>query len=209
MNTFIAKSVKTAIFGGSFDPPHLGHLNLAQALCDAHYADQVLFIPSYKQPLKTGVSQITPFEHRVAMLKYLLGQDSRFQISTIEQERDGLSYTFETLTELQNKEPQRELIFVMGTDCLTTLHKWFRINELIQKWNLLIYPRPDAKPDWENLRRHFSQDLVNKLKQSMVNLPMLNISSTTLRNKIKLHEPITETTKEVIEYIKEKQLYIS
>lgn len=203
------KSIRTAIFGGSFDPPHLGHLNLAQSLCEANYADHVLFIPSYKQPLKTGVTSITPFEHRVAMLKHLLGNDPRFQISTIERERNGLSYTYDTLTALQQNYPQSELFFVMGTDCLQTLHKWFKVNELLQKWQFLVYPRPDAPPNWEELSHHLPCDLVDKLKQSIVELPMLNISSTNLRHKIKSSEPIEETTKEVVEYIKENQLYIS
>lgn len=198
---------KIAIFGGSFDPPHLGHLRLAQALCNQNLVEQVLFVPAYCQPLKQGLES-SSFSHRCAMLELLLKGDSRFSISTIESERQGPSYTYDTLKSLTLRMPQTHLFFLMGTDCLETLFKWYRAKELVTEYQFIIYPRPNYQPNFSLLTVQFGKDLANKLLKAVVDLPTLDLSSTALRNKIRMGQTISsETSLSVAEYITQHQLY--
>ncbi|MGC4004614.1 MAG: nicotinate (nicotinamide) nucleotide adenylyltransferase [Pirellulales bacterium] len=115
--------MRLGVFGGSFDPVHLGHLILAESCREQAALDRVLFIPTHIQPHKQGHTP-APDLARLEMLKLAIGGNSAFELSTREVDRGGVSYTVETLTHLKAERPEAELFFMMGADSLADFPKW-------------------------------------------------------------------------------------
>ncbi|MCQ2396811.1 MAG: nicotinate-nicotinamide nucleotide adenylyltransferase [Lentisphaeria bacterium] len=224
-----------AVFGGSFDPVHLGHICLARQILERDLADEILFVPTKRSPFKPS-SQLDSGAIRMEMLnlavkdavaeketykiknqfgtevvkKYLFG------ISDMELQRDGnFSYTFDTLTTLKHIYPDVEIKFLMGTDCLNDLDNWHQAGALIQQFNFIIYPRPGVKElsDAEIVRkfRTFGSKLLRSRlvpKDANDTLPLWDISSTTLRERIAAGEDTSELlSPSVWKFIKDKKLY--
>lgn len=118
--------MRIGIFGGTFDPPHLGHLSAASDACDALKLDRLVFIPAAQQPLKTG-TDMAPAADRLAMVRLLAEGDPRMSVDPIEIDRGGLSFTVDTLRELRERwhdDPALALFLLIGADVATTLPKW-------------------------------------------------------------------------------------
>lgn len=114
---------RLGIFGGTFDPPHTGHLLLALDALDHLALDQLVLVPAARQPLKAGVAMTAP-EHRLAMTERLAAADSRLRVDGSEVARGGLSYTVDTVRALRAAHPDAELILLMGADTAATLPQW-------------------------------------------------------------------------------------
>ncbi|MGH7619696.1 MAG: nicotinate-nucleotide adenylyltransferase [Gemmatimonadaceae bacterium] len=114
---------RIGLLGGSFDPPHNGHLLAADDAFDALALDRLVFVPTATQPLKAG-QMVASAEHRLAMVRALAGGDARFDVSAIEIDRGGLSYTVDTLTALSTKWPKAELFWLIGADVVESFAKW-------------------------------------------------------------------------------------
>lgn len=114
---------RVGIFGGTFDPPHVGHLLLALDALDHLGLDRLIFVPAARQPLKQGIA-MTPAEHRLAMTEALAAADIRFSVDGSEVARGGLSYTVDTVRALKAAHPDAELILLMGADTAATLPQW-------------------------------------------------------------------------------------
>lgn len=114
---------RLGLLGGTFDPPHLGHLHLAYSALERLGLDRVVLIPARRQPLKAG-AEITPPRHRVAMTRLLAGNVPRLSVDPIETERDGLSFSIDTVRAYRAAHPSAELTFLMGEDTAATLGHW-------------------------------------------------------------------------------------
>jgi nicotinate-nucleotide adenylyltransferase len=169
------------IFGGTFDPPHLGHLILAaEAQSQLHLA-RVLWVLTPQPPHKPE-RPISPLPHRLEMLKRAIGTAPGFEISTIEIDRPGPHYTLDTLDLLQIKSPSARLVLLIGGDSLRDLPAWNRPNELVTAVNAFgVMRRPGDDIDLQNLERTLP-GLGAKVR--IVEAPQLDISSSSIRQRI-------------------------
>ncbi len=115
---------KVGLFGGTFDPPHKGHLKLSQTVLNTLNLDEIWFIPTFNPPHKKG-AVATP-EQRLTMLNKLLEDDQRLKVSTIEYELKGKSYTYETVKRLCKEYPNTMFYFIIGGDMVEYLPKWYK-----------------------------------------------------------------------------------
>lgn len=132
-----------ALYGGSFNPIHCGHLETAKNLCDILHLDKLLFMPNATPPHKN--TKMLPYADRMLMLEAALTDfsDSRFGISRAEEDDSIAHYTFDTLTRLKQAQPHDRFAFVMGMDSLLTLHTWKRGLEIIDLADIIVLERPD------------------------------------------------------------------
>ena len=115
--------MRLGIFGGTFDPPHVGHLLAASDAFEALALDRLIFVPAAAQPLKVGAVVARP-EERLEMLRLMVGEDARFDVDPIEIHREGLSFTVDTLTAYAERYPDAERYFIAGADVISTFAKW-------------------------------------------------------------------------------------
>jgi nicotinate-nucleotide adenylyltransferase len=196
---------RVGIFGGTFDPIHIGHLAAvddAAALLDL---DRVLFVPNRIPPHKMDRS-VSSTEARVAMVSLAVAGNPLFELSTIELEREGPSYTLDTLRELRTRFPGAELTFLAGCDALNALHTWHEPEALLREFGMLIMERPTDSPvDWAAIETRFPgiRDQVRVLE-----VPLLDISSADIRRRVREGRPIRYyVVPAVAEYIQTHGLY--
>ncbi|HEY4305673.1 MAG TPA: nicotinate-nucleotide adenylyltransferase [Gemmatimonadaceae bacterium] len=189
--------MRIGLLGGSFDPPHTGHLLAASDAFDALSLDRVVLIPTGTQPLKAG-HQVTAAEHRFAMTKQLVGDDARFTVDPIEIERGGLSYTVDTLAALADRWPGAELFWLVGTDVTATFAKWrepARIGELA---TVVVLQRTGEDPNLASLP---ATTRVLKTRR-------IDVSSTEVRQRISEGKSIRGFVPEAVaEFIAAERLY--
>ena len=206
-----AKPVRTrlAIFGGSFNPVHNGHLSLAGHIIREGLADEVLFVPSGIPPHKP-CEGLVPGADRLAMLTEAVKLFPQFSVSDIELLRpDVPSYTISTLDMLRAAYPEKEIYFLMGMDCLAELHTWHRAPELVSQFNFIIYPRPGvAQVKLPELGDLFGGRNANKLTAAVIDAPLLPVAATAIRALCATGKPLAGLVPEgVIRYIEEHKLY--
>ena len=136
--------MRVGVFGGSFDPVHVGHLIVAEAAADVLRLVRVLFVPARVQPLKAGCGNARP-EDRVAMLRSALRENPRFILDTREIERDGPSYTVDTLRELRSRQPEDELFLLLGADAAWDLPRWHEVDSLPALASIVVLSRPGVE----------------------------------------------------------------
>jgi nicotinate-nucleotide adenylyltransferase len=136
---------RLGVLGGSFDPVHNGHITLAQEAKKKFKLDRVIFIPAFQSPHKTDQIPTDAF-HRVRMLELALQDEPGFQISTIELDRKGLSYTIDTIDALKATHDPAELFLILGIDAFKTLDTWKDSSRLIETCHLLVSTRPGHNP---------------------------------------------------------------
>ena len=132
---------KIGILGGTFNPVHRGHIRLAKDACLRFDLDRVLFIPCARPPHKRP-DGLAPAKHRLAMLKAVIGGESRFAVSDIEIRRGGPSYSIDTLTRLKRDDPDARFFFIIGGDSVSELKSWRRIGELQALCTFVAAVRP-------------------------------------------------------------------
>jgi nicotinate-nucleotide adenylyltransferase len=133
--------MRIGVFGGTFDPVHLGHLILAEQCREQGGLDQVRFIPAARPPHKQD-RPLTPFHRRVEMLRLAIAGHPAFVVDELENERAGPSYTVETLGELHRRHPEAQLHLLIGADCLPDLPNWLEPVHIVQLAKLLVAARP-------------------------------------------------------------------
>lgn len=138
--------MRIGLLGGSFDPPHIGHLLAASDAYEALSLDRVLFIPAAVQPLKAA-QRVTPADHRLAMTRLLVGEDLRFAVDAIEIERGGLSYMVDTLATLSARWDDVELFLLVGTDVTGTFARWREPARIGQLATLVVLQRAGDEPE--------------------------------------------------------------
>jgi nicotinate-nucleotide adenylyltransferase len=135
--------VRLGIFGGSFDPPHVGHLLAAVDAFEALSLDKLIFVPAAVQPLKAGMAAAAP-HHRLSMVRLLAGADPRFGVDAVEIERAGLSYTVDTLETFAQRFPSAERFFIVGEDAMTAFAAWKAPQQILRLAHVAILRRPGA-----------------------------------------------------------------
>ncbi len=133
--------MRIGIFGGTFDPPHIGHLLAATDACEALALDRLVFIPAAEQPLKVGMVA-APAHHRVAMVERLIAGDARFAVDALEIDRGGLSYTVDTLRVLRSRWAGDVAPFLLlGRDAVAALPKWREPEEVMSLAQVVVLTR--------------------------------------------------------------------
>jgi nicotinate-nucleotide adenylyltransferase len=133
--------VRLGIFGGSFDPPHVGHLLVVADAYEALRLDRLILVPAAVQPLKAGQVGAAGPAHRLAMVRLLADDDPRFTVDPIEIHREGLSYTVETLAAFAERHPDAERFFLVGTDVLASFGQWREPDRVLQLATLAVMRR--------------------------------------------------------------------
>ena len=207
--------------GGTFNPIHNGHLKCAQELLSTHKLDRIIFIPSAQPPHK-NTSDISPFDHRLAMVKQAISAYRHFEVSDVEAQRDGKSYTVETLAVLHQLYPDDQFYFLIGMDSLNTIHTWHKYPQLFELCHLVVARRPGVKMPASDtmlpvaIRHQFCYDSELNLfchssghQLIFLEQTFLNISSTQIRDNIANNQPVsTLLPAGVAEYIKTHHLYV-
>jgi len=174
-------SEKIGIFGGTFDPPHLGHLILAAEALAQLRLSRVLWVLTPQPPHKPERT-ITDLAHRLAMLRLTLAGSANFELSTAEIDRPGPHYTIETLNLLQAQYPDGKLFLLIGGDSLRDLPTWYRAAEIIAAVHAFgVMRRPADRIELRSLEQIFP-GLSAKVR--FVEAPQLEISSSTIRQRI-------------------------
>ena len=196
-----------AVFGGTFDPPHNGHVKLAGDIISSGAADKVIFVPAFKPPHKPD-SPVSEYGARLDMLKIATSGNDKFAVSDIESKRVGPSYTFDTLREFSRLHPGSEIKLLIGSDSLNLLHTWYRAAELVQNWSLLVYPRKRHPSLREELFLNWGNEVAEKLLGYILPLPFYDFSSTEIRDKVIKGEDVSGLLDpDVYNYIIENGLY--
>lgn len=197
--------MKLGILGGTFDPPHNGHLQLAQEAARALQLARVVFIPAKQPPHKLD-DPVSPLKTRVAMLERALEGHPDFVVSMIEAKRPGPSYTVDTLRELRRElGPDAVIYFIMGEDSLVNLATWNQPQEIVRLAHLVVLQRPGYDLDLDALEHK-----VPGVKASvvLVQAPELDISSSDIRRRVRRGTSIRKLVPAAVEdYIKQHQLY--
>jgi nicotinate-nucleotide adenylyltransferase len=192
--------MRIGILGGSFDPPHVGHLLAAGDAHEQLRLDGLVFVPTFAQPLKGGQGDASPAQ-RLAMVRLLVSGDPRFSVSTIEIDRARLSYTVETLAEFASRYPAAERFFLIGADALATFGQWREPGRILQLAHLAVLDRageeagaavPGADPA-AVVRLHTRR---------------IDVSSSEIRHRVCVGKPIRGlVTDAVAEFIAAAGLY--
>ncbi len=202
--------MRTAFFGGTFDPVHRGHLAIAQAVLDRGLADRVLFVPAPTPPHKTD-QPVTPFEQRFAMLALALEGHKNFGLSDMERHRTGKSYTIDSLEALSADANRGETLLLIGADSLCQLHTWKRPHDLVKSYRLITYPRYGEIPEPARLRPFWNEEEIARMLASVIpDAPHFPVSSTEIREMLKkgdLESASAFVTGRIMEYITDQHLY--
>jgi len=191
--------MKVCLFGGTFDPPHIGHLLIAQTICEAESFDKILFIPVNIPPHKTVN---TTLEDRLNMLDIAVEDNPNFEISDIEIKRGGVSYTIDTIMKVKKEYniESNKLSYLIGSDSLLNFHNWKDPIKILEECQIIVAIRPGFRPS------DIPAWILHKIQ--FANIPRFEISSTNIRTRWVENKTIRYmVTLPVWEYINRKKIY--
>ena len=192
--------MKICLFGGTFDPPHIGHLLIAQTICEAESFDKIIFIPVNIPPHKT-VNTI--LEDRLNMLGIAIDDNPNFEISDIEIKRGGISYTIDTIRTIKKHYniTSNKISYLIGSDSLLNFHNWKDPEEILKECQIIVAIRPGFRPS------DIPAWILHKIQ--FANIPRFEISSTNIRSRWVEGKTIRYlVTLPVWEYINKNKIYI-
>ena len=205
------------ILGGTFNPIHYGHLRIAQETAEVFALSQVKFLPAAKPPLKTEPNVTA--KQRAEMVQLAIAANPLFRLDSRELDRNGPSYTIDTLESLRAEHPQDALCLIIGTDAFAHFDQWHRWQQILDYCHLIVVSRPPVadldlkKPLRTLLQTHQTHD-TTQLSQhthgliAMHTVTALDISSSQIRNLVRSHQnPAYLCPESVISYIQAHQLY--
>jgi nicotinate-nucleotide adenylyltransferase len=200
--------MRIGVFGGTFDPVHLGHLILAEQCREQGRLDEVWFVPAGQPPHKSHYA-ITPFRHRAEMLRLATAGHPAFRVNELENERPGPSYTVETLADLAKAHPGTDWFFLVGSDTLAELHEWHDPAGVVRRAGLLVMARGEgAVMSAEELRASLRLPEGERLSLEVVAAPRVEISSRDLRRRAAEGRSLRYLVTRAVEcYVEEKRLY--
>ncbi len=192
--------VRTGIFGGSFDPVHVGHLSIAKSFLNSRLIDQLLILPAPEPPHKSNKSQVS-FDHRLNMLQLAFSGWENVKVSDLEQKLPRPSYTLQTILHLKENRPGDVFFLCIGQDNLVSFHKWWEYEKILEEVPLLVAERPGTE----------NQDVDSAILERtiMVDHAEIDLSSTELRNSSNFRKIEDKVPGSVASYIRDHDLYIS
>lgn len=191
--------MQIGILGGTFDPIHFGHLIAAEHVRDQLELHQVWFLPAFVPPHKHGktVSRAT---HRLNMVERAVANHPQFRVSKVEFEREGNSYTVDTMTILRERFPQHEFFFIIGADMVQDLPRWHRIDQLINMVQFVGLDRPGYE------RPELANNIARRVR--FVTMPLVDITSTNIRKRRASGRSVRYLVPDSVrEYMEEHRLY--
>lgn len=199
--------MRLGVYGGTFDPVHLGHLILAETCREACRLDRVILIPAGTPPHKQG-RVLTPGPIRAEMLEFAVAGYSEFRVDRSEIKRSGPSYTVETLRLLRQENPCDELFLLMGADSLNDFLTWKDPAEIADLATLVVVNRGAmSPPDLTPLRAHLTTAAWERIQ--CVTMPGIDLSATQLRERARLGQSLRFQTPRAVErYISEHRVYL-
>lgn len=199
-----ARLPRVGVFGGTFDPVHLGHLIVAVEIRHRLALDRLLFVPAGRPPHKAGLA-ISSDADRLAMLRLALADDPALELSTIDLDRSRPSFTVDLLAGLRRDLAPARLVFVMGEDSLRDLPRWHEPGRIAELAELAVALRPGAGVDLDAVYRAVPEA---RGRVHLVATPLIGISSTDLRRRVRSGEPIRHQVPAAVEaYIRDRGLY--
>ncbi|AWE08120.1 nicotinate-nucleotide adenylyltransferase [Lysinibacillus sp. 2017] len=185
---------KVGLFGGTFNPVHIGHLIMANEVYAALDLAEVRFMPNATAPHKETSASATN-EQRLQMVELAIEGISYFKVERFEMERGGVSYTYDTMKAMREHEPDVEFYFIIGGDMIDSLHTWYRIDELMELVHFVGVKRPGSKAK-------------TSYNVQMVEAPEINLSSTFIRKRLQQTGPLQFLLPLTVEsYIRKEGLY--
>jgi len=188
-----------AIFGGSFNPPHIGHLIVLESVRDQLVLDKVILVPSAQPPNKPN-SMLAPPALRLEMTELAVKGNPDFEVSGIELQRRGMSFTVDTINQISALHPRAKLFLIIGADNMLEFDTWKAPDDILAKAELIVMSRPG----------YSLHDMKSKTARAarFVNVPQIGISGTDIRRRVKLGRSIRYLVpRSVEEYILQKRLY--
>lgn len=180
------------LFGGAFDPPHLGHILAAQTVLEKELADEVWFTPCYQHPFDKNMS---PAKDRLAMLQLIKLPKTR--ICRYEIDQQSMSYSIDTLTHFAKAQPNDTFSWMIGSDNLSAFDTWHNYQQLLAKFQVIVYPRKG----FPMIIHEHEMTFIHDAKE-------MSTSSTEVRQRIAAHQSIDDlTTPEIARYIEQHSLY--
>lgn len=179
-----ASRPRLGVLGGSFDPPHIGHLVVASEAWAALALEAVLFVPAAAPPHKADAPR-TPAPQRLALTRAAVAGDRRFRVSAIEVER-GLVYTCDLLAALREAEPAHDLVFIMGADSLLQLETWREPERILALAHLAVAPRPGCDP----VAVAAARERWGAARVTLLDAPLIGVSSSDVRARLAAGRPV-------------------
>ncbi len=203
--------MKIGIFGGTFNPPHKGHTRMVEKMAEELELDKVIVIPN-KIPTHKRCDDLADNRHRVAMCNIAF-KNPKFEVSTMEMDRDSDSYTIFTVNELEKKYPGAQLYLIIGSDMFLIFHKWYKHKELLEKCVICVASR-DNEENIQKLRAYAFEQLgvyMPELDAKHIHISLLDayeVSSSEIRDRINNEKSLYGLVDpEIIEYMENNKLY--
>jgi len=200
---------KIALFGGTFDPIHLGHTGIAVEAVKHIGAEKIVFVPAKRSPLK-GFSPCASDEDRFAMIALAIAGNKNFELSDYELKRPEPSYTLQTVRQFQaDYGSETSIYWLIGADSIDDLPHWYRIVELIDECNISAMYRAGCKPpDFSKFEAIWGPERVEKLQRNVIQTSLIGISSTEIRDRLARGLDVTDMLHPAVaDYIRKRGLY--
>jgi len=199
---------RIGVFGGSFDPVHLGHLTIAQDAVEQLDLNRLIFVPAAVPPHKQGHT-LAEGRHRFEMLQLATEGNLSFEVSDMELQRGGVSYTVDTMTQIQAENPGAELFFIVGLDSLAELHLWRNIEQLLEMCTVVPFARGGEDPARVAEQIQLSSAWKEKLLERLIRIHEIEISASEVRMRLAEGLSIRYLVPPEVEmYIAEHGLYV-
>lgn len=202
---------RIVLFGGTFDPIHLGHIEVASDAAKSIVAEKLIFVPAKRSPLK-GFLPVADDRNRLEMIALAIADEESFEVSDFELRKPAPSYTLETVEAFRTEYGQEASIYwLIGADAVDDLVYWHKITELIDACNLVTMYRAGCEPpDFAKFQAIWGRQRVEKLQRSIVQTPLVDISSTEIRKRLAEGQDASEMLHPaVLGYICQHGLYQS
>lgn len=179
-------SARIALYGGTFDPIHVGHLITARSVAEQLDVERVIFVPSASPPHKLEAT-ITPAEHRLEMIRLAIDGEPGFDVSDCEIRRTGPSYTFDTIMNFrQTVGADATLYWIIGADSLAELASWHRVAELVRQCRIITASRPGfERPDLAPLGAQLTTDDLASIRDGILTTPRIDVAATEIRRRVR------------------------
>jgi nicotinate-nucleotide adenylyltransferase len=200
---------RIGIFGGSFNPIHVGHLSVAQQVGQRLDLDEVVLVPAGSPPHKTR-AELAPAADRLEMSRLAARGLARLSVSDVEARREGPSYTIDTVTQLRGEMgPEHDYWFIIGADTVGELPTWHRAAELLALIAFAVAVRPGCEPEFDLVEQELGPAAAARLRRNLFEIEPCDVSSTDVRDRLASGQDIRGLVRaDVAAYIEQHRLYV-